>query len=368
MIRPEGRGLNPSGLEFTGGVQYFQTTSYFDLDGVQVPMGEVDDYSLIDGDLFVRYGYGPRLELNSGLRVRYIESVFNNQVLTTSGLESGSVGLRWLFPNQSQIDYALDISVRSTFYTNELYRMEDLPSDELVLGDSGTSFLVGGNLSYESPGSFNLNSRFYYHRAPGNLSDEFIYHLEALVPFQKMALMVGLDGAQSLNQDNFAEQPQLKEQLPQGATSLFNSINRSYIRPYIGASYAFNNFYVTLKGARVMAGQSTDEGNLIGMSITYVRPGATAAQMRVDRFKEYYIEATVTRVSPRAKFVKVDKGLAADVRKGMRVDIYQTDFFGGNVLVASGVIYEVEADSAIVRLEKRFNDREIKQGFTARAR
>lgn len=172
-----------------------------------------------------------------------------------------------------------------------------------------------------------------------------------------------------MNQDGFSEVPDQKPVLAGAVTSLFNSIDRSYMQPFVRVGYGFENLAIEGLFARVMSGVSTDEGNLLGARVSWAfGAGKNASQMRVERFKEYFVEASVLRVSPRAKFLKIDKGMASDVRKGMQMDIFQTDFFGGNVLVASGVVFEVAADSAIIRLEKRFSDREIKPGFTARGR
>ena len=36
----------------------------------------------------------------------------------------------------------------------------------------------------------------------------------------------------------------------------------------------------------------------------------------------------------------------------MSVDIYQSDFFGGNILIASGVVFNVESDSSVIKINK----------------
>jgi hypothetical protein len=368
LARPWGRGLNVGGLELSAAVSLFETTGYFDLDGEKQPMFDGDEFRMIQTDLDARYGVGPRFEVRGGLRLRQNSSVNNLDEVSKSGPESGMVGMRLLFPNTSAWDYSFDLEARTTFYTNDLYTSQTLPADELVLGDSGASFKLGGFLSYASETSFILNSSLHYHKTPSNLSDELLYRVEGLFPFERLVLGGGIQGIQSLNQDDFEQVPENKEKVAQGASAQFNSINRSSMSPYFKIGYAFERVSLLFEASKVMSGKSTDEGNRFLLALNFATGGQTASQMRIDRFKEYFIEASVIRVSPRAKFLKIDKGMAADVRKGMRVDIFQTDFFGGNVLVASGIIYEVEADSAIVRLEKRFNDREIKQGFTARAR
>ena len=67
-------------------------------------------------------------------------------------------------------------------------------------------------------------------------------------------------------------------------------------------------------------------------------------------------------------FFKIDKGLSQDIVKGSRADIYKSDYFGGNVLIATGFIYESGPDWAIVKVVKRFKDVAIEKGFTVRVK
>ena len=52
----------------------------------------------------------------------------------------------------------------------------------------------------------------------------------------------------------------------------------------------------------------------------------------------------------------------------MRVDFFEFDYIGGNVLVATGVIIKTKSDSAIVKITQRFNTKkELKEGLIGRA-
>ncbi len=369
LYRPATSTLESKGLEAEAELRRFSTTAYYDLDGGKFEMDEGDTFTLTDINLNIRYGYGVQLELRGGLRLRQVESDSETETLSNTGLESATLGLKYSFLKSGPFRYALDAQVRNTFYTNDLYEQNEvIPEGEIVLGDSGTSFLLGGHLSFDRPGSYVLSTSLFYHRAPSNLSDEIVYEALAYVPFSRLGLGVGLSGISSLNQDEFSEDPAQKPRKATGVTSLFNSINRSHTKLFARGAYAFDSFTFNIEGGRIMKGSGTDEGNEIAFSIVWTKPGVTTSQMKVESFKEYDVEASVIRVSPRGKFIKIDKGMADDLKKGMRVDIYQTDFFGGNQLVASGVVFEVASDSAIVRLEKTFGNTEIKNGFTARAR
>jgi hypothetical protein len=51
----------------------------------------------------------------------------------------------------------------------------------------------------------------------------------------------------------------------------------------------------------------------------------------------------------------------------MRVDIYKMDFFGENILVATGVVQELKASWSIIRLIKKYRRMKIEKGWVARA-
>ena len=64
----------------------------------------------------------------------------------------------------------------------------------------------------------------------------------------------------------------------------------------------------------------------------------------------------------------VDKGLADDIVKGMRIDFFEFDYIGGNVLVASGVVIKINAETSIVKVTNRFNmSKDLKEGLVGRA-
>lgn len=367
---PESQKIRKQAWRFNSELSMFSTTGFYDQDGEFVAMNEEDDFQKTDIDLNVRYGYGHQLELRAGVRLRQMTSTSGETELSSSGAESFILGAKYtLFPrSNSPWKFALDAYFRNSFYTNETYEDQNPPSDELVLGDSGTSFLVGGHVSYHAKSkNFILSGSGFFHRAPNNLSNEFIYQAEAMIPFQNLALGGGVEGIFSLDGDEFSEAPDQKPAQATGVTSLFNSINRSRMLPYAKAIYRFNEWSIYLKGGIVSAGTSTDEGNLLLAGLNWDFGGVDPKKARVERFKEYNIEASVLQVSPRGKFVKIDKGIAQDVNKGQRFDLYETDYFGGNKLVATGVVFEVSSDQAIIKLDKMIANKKVEAGFTARA-
>lgn len=368
--RAQAEKINIQAWQFSSELSMFSTTGYYDEEGEFEAMNEEDEFQKIDVDLGVRYGYGHQLELRAGLRLRQLTSTSIDTELTSSGAESFTLGAKYtLFPrSKSPWKFALDTYFRNSFYTNESFENGNPPSDDLVLGDSGTSFLVGGHASYHANSkNFIVSTSGFFHRAPNNLSNEVIYSAEVMVPFTKLALGGGIEGIYSLEGDEFSEVPEQKPAQATGVTRLFNSVNRSRMLAYAKGVYRSNQWSLYAKAGIVNSGTSTDEGNLLAAGLTWDIGGVDPKRARVERFKEYNIEASILQVSPRGKFVKIDKGLAQDVSKGQRFDIYETDYFGGNKLMATGIVFEVSADEAIIRLDRMIANGKVEAGFTARA-
>ena len=83
-----------------------------------------------------------------------------------------------------------------------------------------------------------------------------------------------------------------------------------------------------------------------------------------NSFKEYSNSALVIQVSPRGNFLKIDQGITTNLEKGTLVDIFQSDFFGGNILIARGVIYQVEADTSVVKIKEVYKEIPIKKLYS----
>ena len=74
------------------------------------------------------------------------------------------------------------------------------------------------------------------------------------------------------------------------------------------------------------------------------------------------------KVSPRGKFLKIDKGITSDVEKGMVFDIYKSDFFGGNKLLFSSTVIDLGSDWSIVQINKIFIEHPLEIGLVARGK
>ena len=51
----------------------------------------------------------------------------------------------------------------------------------------------------------------------------------------------------------------------------------------------------------------------------------------------------------------------------MKIDFFEFDYIGGNILIASGVIVQVKSESSIVKITQHYNvKKEIKEGLIGR--
>jgi hypothetical protein len=115
-----------------------------------------------------------------------------------------------------------------------------------------------------------------------------------------------------------------------------------------------------------VSGQSTDLGTAFGINLIH-RLEKSQLKIVDNKFKTYDTEASVTKVSPKQEYVVIDKGLADDFYKGMRIDFFEFDYVGGNVLVATGIVIQTKSDTCIVKITQKFNlEKQIKEGLVGR--
>ncbi|MGB0452162.1 MAG: hypothetical protein ACPGJV_00495, partial [Bacteriovoracaceae bacterium] len=286
---------------------------------------------------------------------------------TNSGVESYVGGFKYKFkPTNKRWLFAAEVLYRQTTYSNSEYDPGEAPNTEIVLGDSGQEIEVMGHLTYENTTNHFLYGKVGYRQTANNLSPEVFYKIESNYPYEKWFFAFGLEGIYSLNLDEYGDNVDNKPAQDTGPTNLFNSINRSYLSPYLQIGKGFKGYRVAVKGRQVTDGFWTDEGYEFGIELKMRVRGKSRDQLKIEKFKEYLVEASVIKISPRGKFVKFDKGLAHDIEKGMKFDVFKADYFGGNILVASGEVIELGADWSIIRLIRRYRKLPIQVGFTGR--
>ncbi len=358
--------LNPKAYSMSATGKIFQTSAFFDNDGVETSLPDGYEFRLMDLDLSISYGISKNLQITGMARVRNVSSTVDSQTVDKSGPESLAVEAKYSFAPVGNTRWAMGAHYRQTLYSETSYdQSAQVPIDELVLGDPGSEYGFDLYITHNA-GAMKWDGKIGYSSPANDLSDEIPYKFEGMYRFTKLGLLAGVEGVFSLKKDQYADMPASKPLQSTGATHLFNSINRQYVAPYLGANYAFEKIVVGMKGQTVMSGTSTDKGNAFIISLDWSSEGETPEAVKENSFKEYQIEGSVLKVSARGNFLRIDQGLSTDVEKGMKFDIYQTDYFGGNVLVGSGIVYDVGADWSIIKLVKKYKEIEIKPGFAAR--
>lgn len=358
--------LNPKAYSVLIEASVFSMDGHYDNTGAEIPKTEGSAFRMIDTDLKLSYGISSNLETSLLGKMRSVSSNDGTNTNDNSGPESLGIEAKYAFDPINNLRYALGLRYRQTLYTNTVYTSAQIPpSNTIILGDDGSEYGMNLYATYlANPWKFNFV--LGYNSPPNDLSSEIIFKAEAVYKWTRLSLLAGIDGIHSLKRDQYTDDPISKPLMARGATYLFNSLNREMTAPYLGGHYAFDKFLLGLKAQTIVSGKSTDKGNTLLASLTWNSEGVTPKSVKIGSFKEYHIDGSVLKVSARGNFIKIDQGLSTDVEKGLKFDIYQTDYFGGNELVASGVVYQVGSDWAVIKILKKYKEIEIKPGFAAR--
>jgi hypothetical protein len=369
------RILARKGYQLGFSLDVFNSTKRVDDKGDQVDYASGESFSRRQGEINGYYGLTENLQIGAGVRVRqnvssYFSS-FENKIKdeTSTGVESTVFQFLYAFKPVNSLRFSLEGSFRMRPYSNE--ESNGTSDSTLILGDSGNEYSGGVGVTYTSRSKNFLTARVGY-RDPGkDISDEIYWQAEGAMVWNYVALIAGVDGMTSLSNDPFNEEsltlPVERPVYNRGSTLLYHGINRELISPYVGINLALGSKWrLELKGSQVISGVSTDLGTSYGVSL--VRRVEEQKVAKIDRaFKEYDFEASVTKVSPKKTYVVIDKGLSDDVRKGLKIDFFEFDYVGGNILLASGIVTETKSDTAIVKITTLYNrKRELKEGVIAR--
>jgi hypothetical protein len=364
------RTLYEDGYEIFLGADYFETAKVISSEGTTRDLNEFESYRRLQFDFGGSFGLTQNLQFGLGGRFRNhfasIEEPSGEGLdLVSSGLQSLFFNLKYSFKPIDKLRYAFEATYRYTPYVNEEVTSGNLGSD-LTLGDDGNEYSIGLISSYELGSANFLSGRLDYRRPGGDLSSEVFYRAEGALTWTYFALVGGVEGIYSLNNDpyNLNDRPNFSN----GPSSLYNSQNRQSYGAYGGVNFSFGpQWRVELKATQIIGGRSTDLG--MGYMIQLTRRVETPPKSRLDsNFKTYDIEANITKVSSKKDLVQIDKGLEDDLRKGMIMDFFEFDFFGGNILIARGVIISTKSDSSVVKITQRFHkSKSIKEGLVGRS-
>ncbi|RZF20736.1 hypothetical protein DAY19_12175 [Halobacteriovorax vibrionivorans] len=342
------------------------TLSQHDVDGNEVIYNDEVSYFLFDANINYQYAIMDNFQLLAGLKARYVSSGDSVETITNAGLESFYAGVIYGLGKKRGRDFAISALYRFRPYSVDTYA-NAAPSDEVILGDGGNDIEFNFLAKFDSTKWTSYDFKIGY-RIPGApISSEIPFEARWVKHYVDWAFWLSANGVYSLGGDEYTDSPQTKPAVSSGYTSRWNSINRQFLALDATAQTIIKNKYLIYGkvGSTVLA-TSTDKDIYASLGVQWTTGGVSAQQKFEESFKEYTIEANVIKVSPRGVFIKIDHGSLDDIQKGNIVDIYKTDYFGGNILVAKGMVYEVASASSIVKIVTRYRKMPIQKGFAAR--
>lgn len=366
------RTLLRKGYQLSVGGDYWSSTKKIDKDGKQTSFQDGEKFTRTQGEVNGYYGLTDQLQVSGGIRYRQNASTALNlsneeETQTSTGLQSTYVNLMYAFKPVDRLHYALEGTFRYVPYTNK--EIQGTNTESLILGDEGNEYSAGLGVTYASLTNNFLTLRGGYRNPGSDMSQELYWQVEGALTWKYVALIAGVDGVSSLKNDPYENDPQNKPNFNRGTSELYNSTNREWIAPYAGINFALgNNWRVEFRGSQVVSGNSTDLGTSFGINLVRRVEKSQTAYRTDAKFKEYQIEASISKVSPKKGYVVIDKGLADEVQKGMQFDFFEYDYIGGNILLARGSVIQLKASSAIVKITHTYNTKkELKEGVVARA-
>ncbi len=361
-----GRQLKMDGLRFEINNFYHYQTATFNEDGETETIDADNNFYLIDSSLVAFWGLTESITLLGGGGIRYVASESSSESVTNTNLEHFMLGARIQFKDLLSMMGNFEIRFKQKAYTNNFFGAGLAPSDDLVLGTDGIFYHLGLNLTKQLGESHLIQLKSAYMITPSYLSDQLDYDVQYLFQGSNFNLGFGLLGIFSLKNHPFSENPNQRPSVSRGVTKYFNGVNQQELSPYAQLGFRVGGLDITTRASKTLSGVDTDEAFRFYVNLALDFDGVDASVDRDSIFKEYTNSAKIIQVAPRGNFFKINQGLSTSVEKGMSADIYQSDFFGGNVLVGSGVVFSSETDSSVVKVIKFYQKIPIKEGFIVR--
>lgn len=356
---PLTRTLLEKGYEIGSSFDYYESDSFRDDQGQR--------YSFLDGESFRRYqtsffgGYGLLDSLSFWMKFNvrrneshYFDDSGSNELIAknVTSPESLSARIVYSFDPILRLFYSLESSFSVRAFTNEV-------DGELVVGDDGPRYSVGGAMTYASRSGNFFTTRVLYQKPGDHLSSEIILDNEFSWVWKKFSLTLGAHGVYSLQQDPYEYDPYARPSYNTGVSYLYHSKNREFVSPYIGLNFLLGEAWrVETKAQKTFALRSYDEGQ--AFSLSFVKRVEKKSQKNKkykkikSQFKEYNLEAEVIKVSSDKRFVQINKGASSNIREGIIVDFFDSDLDEHHHLIARGMIIKVQTFNCIVKITDYF--------------
>lgn len=370
---PFALGLNEGAYEFSLWGSLQNSSFSWDSDGEKISFKDAEAYSLLDVELQASYGWTQEIEVGTSVRYRSVSDTIlpsgetETLSLRANGLESVKLYVKYMFPQVKKMLYSVQAGFRRYLYSNNELDSSK-PYDFTILGDGGNVIEVGLNANYFfSKSKSYLGGKLFFRNPGKTLSEEILTQLEGAYFLGKFSFLLGVENVFSLGRDEYSDDPENKPAIVQSRSALFNSINRSWTNAYLGVNFYLGRRWIL--GARYekrLQGKSTDSIDRVSFGLTLRADSDKEIKETISSYKEYSHEAFVVKISPKKKYIMLDKGLSKGIQKGMQFDIYDFDYSGNNKLIARGVIVQAQAYKSVIKVLKMYTSQPIKEGQVAR--
>lgn len=366
---PSSSTLNEKGHEFRLDTSLWNSTHRVDDKGEASAYENAQSFRQLQSDLRLNYGLTNQLEISGGLSFRLLQADYTDGQASNQAQNSGGyralIGFKYRFVPVDDWSYAAYVNYRPALFANS----EPDPADEfsLALGDDGAATEFGAIVNWKLSQSVYLSADIAYRNPSPRLSNEVFTRFEAAKFWKSWAVLAGLESVNSLGQDSYSSAPGEKPPIDSGHSSLYNSVNREWLAPYIGVNYAISeNWRVETRYLNRLSGSSTDLGSEVLISLARRVSKSNADESKQAEFKQYRVEARVTKLSRTGTSVVIDAGITQGVNKGELVDFYHFDFLDSEELIASGIVLKAGASKAIVKITKKYAKKSVQEGTVAR--
>lgn len=367
------RTLNDGGTELELSVDYFAPVSVVSESGEGSSLTADNNVKHTNADLIYRYGLSSDFQISAGLRARNVQTNFiysddgNQYSINKSGLENFNLGFRWGSGYEGSSQYAIEGYYAQKMFTNTELTDETFLTDS-SLGDDTREYAIGFAYTIKTSSDNLYEARVHYRSPAEYLSTEVFSEVQLTLRWERFALYGGVENVYSLDSSPYANEPLTKPEFRTDPSELYNSIDRAWTAPYLGAAIALGpKWRIETRYTQVYTGNSTDIGPRILVSLAKRSEDKKEFKKQDERFKEYRLEGSVTKVSKSRKLAIVNKGEMDDLKVGMRVDFYYFDYVGGNELIARGVVIKSQVSKAVVQIKKRYGRRRVQEGTVIRA-
>ena len=207
---PLGQVLHKKGYEIKGTGRSWSSLSAFDQDGKETKFTDGHHFSYFEGEFLGRYGATDELQFTIGGSYRQNRADITDPNvagqttrLTSNGVQSTFFNIMYGFKPLGRMNYTLEGYATYMPYANTELKLNDPTTKHFVLGDDGNEYGAGLVVTYAHPSQNFFTVKGQYRRPGSSQSAEVFYTAEGALAWRYFALVAGVEGVSSLNNDPY---------------------------------------------------------------------------------------------------------------------------------------------------------------------